>query len=319
MSATPRAVNLAETSIGTPVVRRIDHLIIRVDDALYDDFYALLADTLHLPTPWPPTEHPAMRSGGIFAGNIDFEILFVPAGPKRDQAHLYGIVFEAWGEDSSALVSRGIAFLPAPSMSTEPGQAPVLLWMNYFLGPYLAATPWMKTLFRLKKLIPDKLWMRRAAGFGSSSRAAEFMFNEVYRSGMIFVVKYNTDWRDIDAERRISAAQIAARDGGVLGLRRVKEIVIGCTHLTASSRRWRTLLRPAPEEHALCWQVGDGPAIRLIAAESDELHHMVWEVNSLDQARAALEELGMLGSVRADEIAIHPDTIFGLDIRLVEL
>ncbi len=315
MSVSPRAASLAET----PVVRRIDHIIIRVDDAPYDDLYSLFADTLHLPTPWPPTEHPTMRSGGIFAGNVDFEILFVPSMSFSDRAHLYGVVFEAWGEDASALVHRRIDYLPAPYMNSEPGKPSKLLWMNYFLGPFLGPTPWLKPLLTLKKFIPDRLWMRRAASSGENRRAVAFMFNEVYRHGTVFIVRYNKDWRDIDAERRISAAQLASRGGGVLGLRRVKEVVVGSTHLTTSSLRWRSLLRPAPEETALRWQIGDGPALRLIAADYDGLHHMVWEVVSLDQARQALEDLGMLGVVLDDEITIHPDTIFGLDIRLVGL
>jgi hypothetical protein len=319
MPASPRAVNWADSPTETPAVRRIDHLIIRVDDALYDEFYALFADTLRLPTPWPPTEHPTMRSGGLFAGNVDLEILYVPGGPFRDQAHLYGVVFEAWGEDAAVLASRGIEYLPSPYLRNEPGKPPIMLWMNYFFGPLLGSNSWLKMLFTLKKLVPDNLWMRNAAGRGSNARAVEFMFNEVYRNGLAFMVKYNPAWRNINAERRISAAQLAARQGGVLGLRRVKEVVVGSTHLTASSALWRTLLRPAPEETALCWQVGDGPAIRVIAADYDGLHHMVWEVHSLDAARAALEELGMLGVVMQDEITLHPDTVFGLDIRLVGL
>lgn len=319
MPAVPRAVNWADSPTEIPAVRRIDHIIIRVDDALYDECYALFADTLRLPTPWPPTEHPALRSGGIFAGNVDFEMLHIPAGPYRDQAHLYGIAFEAWGDDASILDSRGIDYLPSPYLRDEPGKPPAALWMNYFLGPFLGSTAWLKAIFVLKKLIPDPLWIRNAAKRGAGPRAVEFMFNDVYRQGMVFMVKYNPVWRNINAERRISAAQMAARQGGVLGLRRVKEVVVGATQLTASSSRWRALLRPAPEKTALCWQVGDGPAIRVIAADSDRLHHMVWEVDSLAQARAALEELGMLGVVMQDEITIHPDAVFGLDIRLVGL
>ncbi len=258
-----------------------------------------------------------MRSGGIFAGNVDFEILYVPRGPHTDRAHLYGMVFEAWGEDMAALASRGIDTLPAPYMSSEPGKPPKLLWMNYFLGPFLGSNRWLRSIFAIKKLIPDKLWMRSSSNSGGNRRAVEFMFNDVYRNGTVFIVRYNPEWRDIDAERRISAAQMAARDGGVLGVRRVKEVAVGSTHLTMSSSRWRALLRPAAEETALCWQVGDGPAIRLIAADNDGLHHMVWEVNSLDRARAALEELGMLGVVMDDMVTIAPDKIFGLDIRLV--
>jgi hypothetical protein len=189
--------------------------------------------------------------------------------------------------------------------------------MNSFLGPFLGATPWMRTLFGLKRLIPDSFWVRRANG-STNRRAVQFMFNEVYRNGAVFIVKYNPAWRDINAERRISATQLAARQGGTLGLVRVREVVVGTTQLTTSSSLWRTLLRPAVEETALCWQVGDGPALRVIAADHDGLHHLVLEVESLDKAREVLAELALLGQDLGDELLIDPARCFGLDIRLVE-
>jgi hypothetical protein len=108
------------------------------------------------------------------------------------------------------------------------------------------------------------------------------------------------------------------RAGGILGLIRVKEVVVGTTQLTQSSGLWRTLLRPAIEETGLCWQAGDGPALRVITAEQDGIHHMVWEVVSLADAQEALATLDLLGLVMTDEITLDPLKCFGLDIRLVE-
>lgn len=302
----------------TPLVRRIDHLIIRVDDSRYDEFYALFADTLRLPTPWPPTEHPTMRSGGIFAGNVDFEILYIPAGHITDQAELYGVVFEAWEESATTLAQRGFAYLPTAYTQKETGKPPKALWMNYFLESFWQSNGWQKFLFALKKFIPDSLWMRSSSNSGSSAKSVQWMFNEVFRQGIVFLVKYNPAWRDIDAERRISKAQLEMRVGGVLGLIRVKEVAVGTTQLTESSALWRKLLRPAIEETGLCWQVGDGPALRVITAERDGIHHMVWEVASLADAQAALAKLDLLGVVMPDEITLDPAKCFELDIRLVE-
>jgi hypothetical protein len=301
----------------TPVVRRIDHLILRVDDSRYDDLYALFADTLRLPTPWPPTEHPAMRSGGVFAGNVDFEILYVPADHIVDQAELYGVVFEAWGDDAGALHERGFAYLPAAYRQKGAGGSSKLLWMNYFLESFWPRTGWEKLLFALKKFVPDAWWRQQASSGGNAS-AVQWIFNQVYRQGVVFLVKYNPAWRDINAERRISKAQLEMRAGGVLGLIRVKEVAVGTTQLTESSARWRKLLRPAIEETGLCWQVGDGPALRVITAQRDGLHHMVWEVASLEDAQQVLIELDLLGSAMPDQITLDPAKCFGLDIRLVE-
>jgi hypothetical protein len=299
------------------VVRRIDHLIIRVDDSRYDACYSLFADTLRLPTPWPPSEHPSLRSGGIFAGNVDLEILYIPAEPVSDQAKLYGLVFEAWAEKAAGLAQRGFGYLPALYQQKEAGKPPKLLWTNYFLPSFWQNNTWQSFLFGLKKMIPDSLWMKNASG-GDNSKSVQWFFNQVYPQGIVFLVKYNPEWRDIDAERRISKAQMEMRAGGVLGLIRVKEVVVGTTQLTQSSALWRKLLRPAIEETGLCWQVGDGPALRVITAEQDGVHHMVWEVASLADAQEALESLGMLGSVMPDELTLDPAKCFGLDIRLVE-
>jgi hypothetical protein len=319
--ANGRATGSGTTPTVTPVVRRIDRLIIRVDDDQYDELYALFADVLRLPTPWPPTEHTTTRSGGIFAGNVDFELLYVPAEPIRDQAQLYGIVFEGWAEDASGLAERGFAYLPTLSMQKEAGKSPKLLGTNYFLESFWHRNRWEKVLFALKKLVPDAWWMKswmQSTSSGSNASAVQWLFNQVYQEGIVFLVRYNPAWRDIDAERRVSKAQLEIRAGGALGLIRVKEIAVGTTQLTESSLLWRKLLRPAMEETGLCWQVGDGPALRVITAERDALHHMVWEVASLDDAQQALFELDLLGTVRPDQITLDPAKCFGLDIRLVE-
>jgi hypothetical protein len=320
--STEAPASIAEAGTGhhadTPVVRRIDHLILRVDDRCYDEFYSLFADSLRLPTPWPPTEHPTMRSGGIFAGNVDFEILYVPSDHITDQAQLYGIVFEAWAEDAAGLAERGFSYLPSHYMQHEAGKPPALLWTSYFLESFWQRNVWQKVIFGIKKLIPDSLWLQSSSRSSGSAKSVQWMFNQVYREGIVFLVKYNPAWRDIDAERRISKAQLEMRSGGVLGLVRVKEVAFGTTQLTESSARWRRLLRPAIEETGLCWQVGDGPALRVIAAERDGLHHMVWEVASLEKAQEALVSLNLLGVVMPDEITLDPAKCFGLDIRLVE-
>jgi hypothetical protein len=309
-------------STPTPAVRRIDHLIIRVDDAAYDDFFALFAETLRLPTPWAPTEYPALRSGGIFAGNVDLELLYLPSTQIRTEAQLYGIAFEGWTDERHELARRKLDVVPLPPIKphrkVEGNKPSAALGTNYFLPGLIGSTPWQKLLFALKKVIPDRLWVRRATQWGTQTRALQFLFNQVYRQGMVFVVNYPPAWRDIDAERRISAAQLEMRAGGAVGLVRVKEVVVGTTQLTQTSVQWRKLLRPAFEETGLCWQVGEGPALRLIAAEQDGLHHMVWEVASLVDAQTALAELGLLGVVLTDEISLDPTQCYGLDIRLVE-
>lgn len=307
-------------SPDTPVVRRVDHVILRVDAASYDRVYRLFSTTLHLPTPWPITQHPAFRSGGIFAGNVDFEILYVPSRPALRGVQLYGLAFETQMQDFARLTTRGIPYIATPYMQQEADQTePALLWTNVFLRDFLGSTPWMKTMFALRNLTPDNVWLA-AISRGSAKKAsgAEFLFNQIYRHGIVFLVKYNPGWRAVDAERRRSVADFIGRGGGTLGLVSVKEVVIGVTNLSVAVQRWGNLLRPAQELSTSAWQVGDGPAVRLIAARTDALHHLVWEVESLAAAWEVLQDLRLLGEVHDDEITLDKAALGGLDIRLVE-
>jgi hypothetical protein len=51
------------------VVSRFDHLTIRIDDARYDQLFAIFAETLDLPIAWSvaeryPNQEPGFKSGG---------------------------------------------------------------------------------------------------------------------------------------------------------------------------------------------------------------------------------------------------------------
>lgn len=56
-----------------PLVKQLDHLIARVDDA--QPLVTLLSEMLKLPVAWPLRSYPAFTSGGITLGNLYLEIL----------------------------------------------------------------------------------------------------------------------------------------------------------------------------------------------------------------------------------------------------
>jgi hypothetical protein len=305
--------------MNTPIVRRIDHLIIRVPDPAYDQLHTLLTGVFALPVPWPVTHHPAFKSGGVFAGNVDLELLRVVTDPPGEQARLYGLVFEAWSEQTDELAARGIPYLRSPYISAEAGKAPTTLWTNVFFSGLLGSHARMKALFAARRLSPDWLWTRLAPKNSADNvNGVEFMFNRIYGNGVVFMVSYNPAWRNVDTERRAHIAELAQHAGGALGLVRVQEVGIGTTNLTASAIAWRSLLRPALEVDAMCWQPGDGPAVRVVASDQDAIRYLIWEVESLDRAQAVLEDSELLGAVFDDQITINPELIFGLDIRIVE-
>jgi len=306
-------------SLDVPIVRRIDHVVIRVSEAAYLPLLRLLATTLQLPAPRRLPANKSYRRSSIYAGNMDFEILCGPVTRSGPPARFYGLVFETQAQDLSRLTGRGISYIPAPCYLPRPGKSPMLLRLNVLLGNYLGATPSMRLLFALSRLVPEKVWMRSLArNEYDEIRGARFMYDRVYRHGMVMLVKYNPGWRAADAERRRSIADFIGRRGGALGLVSVKEVVIGAANLPIAGARWHTLLHPAAENGNAGWQISEGAAVRLVAAENDAIHHMVWEVESLHEAAEVLDDLKLLGSMRGDEIRMDRNALFGLDVRLVE-
>jgi hypothetical protein len=66
------------------------------------------------------------------------------------------------------------------------------------------------------------------------------------------------------------------------------------------------------------WQFKEGPGIRLVPHERDEILAMTWKVASLEQAKTFLQAKGMQGKVTAKQVTIAPESTYGLEIRLVE-
>ena len=77
-----------------------------------------------------------------------------------------------------------------------------------------------------------------------------------------FFCKYNTD---VDAERARLQRELRSRSGGPLGIESVLELVIASQDIAAAQRDWRVLLGPPRAGEESVWQVGSGPAIRLVA------------------------------------------------------
>jgi hypothetical protein len=76
-----------------PIIKQVDHIIIRVDNSSSDQLFALFSDTFHLPVAWPLASYTSFVSGGIFAGNVNLELLTVDSQPAQSshtttQAHL---------------------------------------------------------------------------------------------------------------------------------------------------------------------------------------------------------------------------------------
>ena len=87
---------------------------------------------------------------------------------------------------------------------------------------------------------------------------------------------------------RCFPSTLQSRQGGPLGLEAIQEIIVGVTDLAVVEPRWQKLLAPTAPSGPGFWQLGKGPAIRLIQHARNGLQTLVWKVTSLAQARQVL-------------------------------
>jgi hypothetical protein len=133
---------------------------------------------------------------------------------------------------------------------------------------------------------------------------------------IVYLVEYTPEEALQLSERRPAPEPV-----GGIGLLSVKEIVVGTADINRTRDAWQRFLSPSSHANATApyvWQIGEGPAIRLVLDERDGIKSMVWMVESLDKARAFLEAAGMLGESSSKELTIDPAKVENLDIRLVE-
>lgn len=133
--------------------------------------------------------------------------------------------------------------------------------------------------------------------------------------GAVFFCKYNFDVDDLRAR---VYGELLNHGGGPLGIESVMELVIGVSDRAAARHDWTILLGSIQPGQELLWQVGSGPAIRLVAAKEDHLVLLRAKVKSLERARAFLKGENLLGTDSGDEISIDPTHVAGAEIRLVE-
>jgi hypothetical protein len=275
----------ADAQVKTPApppVRQMDHIMIRMDEP--GSLYAFFTETLQLPAAWPLATRGGVTSGGVGFGNVNVEAIKFP-GQKSSKAQLVGFGFEPspLSECLTELDRRGIRYGEVrPFVITQPDGS-------------------KKTLFTNVTLLQ----------FSDSERPADATMH-------IFLSEYSPTYVDIRQRHERLRKELLASGGGPLGVKGVKELIIGATDLQAAIMLWARLLEPRRPSARGLWEVGDGPSIQVIEAGENKLEGLVISVVSLQRAKAFLREKGLLGSVSGKEVTIDPAKIQGLNIRLVE-
>ena len=298
--------------VFSPIVKRVDHLMIRIVDSAYDHLFSLLTETLQLPITWPMNNYiPSFKTGGVFAGNISMELFqsgsrqTLPS-PSPSQAQLYGIAFEPFSLTASlqALDSRA---LPHTSLIPVPPSEPDTMgtmWTLLYLTNLLECDP------------PQSGSSTRTANNGDGDLTS--LFDQQYPYGMVFFCAYNAAFYDTTQGRLNKRAELQTRHGGPLGLEGVQEIVVGLKDVETAREHWQHLFAPVAPLRPDVWHLEDGPAIRLVPHAHDGLVTLVWKVASLERAKAFLSKQNMLGTWTEQRVSVALPSLFGLDIQLVE-
>jgi hypothetical protein len=269
--------------LSAPPVQYIDHIMIRSDEP--GELFALFSKTLQLPIAWPLADRGGVVSGGIGFGNVNIEAIKFP-DQINDPAptHLVGFALKPFslGESLRELERRGITYGdPRPFVSVGPNGARTTFFTNVTL-----------------KQLSD------------ADRPGAATFH-------VFLSEYNPVYVDAVARRSRLRSELAAGNGGPLGLVRVQEVIIGTVDLEGANRTWKMLVAPEQSADINLWRIGDGPAVRLVQAERDMIQGLVLAVTDLPKARDFLVESGLLGTSSETELVVAPSKIRGLNIRLI--
>jgi hypothetical protein len=272
----------SQTRATSQPIRQIDHIMIRTGDPR--ELYAFFAETLRLPTAWPMTSPRAgVMTGGVGFGNVNVEAIQVP-GQTDPRPRLVGFAFEpaALDETLIELNRRGLTSGERrPLVATGPDGSKRTLWTNVTLRQ-----------------------------FSDSDDPADATIH-------IFLSEYNPAYVNVNERRARLRAQLVNSGGGPLGVVDVKEVIVGAVDVEVARQLWQKLFDPTPST-SKTWQIGSGPAVRLVPANENRLQALLIRVASLERAKAFLRDRQLLGADVAGQVRIDPSKVGGLDLRLVD-
>jgi catechol 2,3-dioxygenase-like lactoylglutathione lyase family enzyme len=273
----------SQTRARSQLIRQIDHIMIRTGDPR--ELYTFFAETLQLPIAWPMTSPRAgVMTGGVGFGNVNVEAIQVP-GQTDPRPRLLGFAFEPSALDESLieLKRRGLTSGERRRLvAAGPDGSKRVLWTNVTLRQ-----------------------------FSDSDSPADATIH-------IFLSEYSPAYVNVSERRARLRAELVNGGGGPLGVIDVKEVIIGVVDLEAARQLWQNLVDPTRSATSNMWQVGDGPAVRLVRANENRIEALVIRVASLDRAKAFLRGRQLLGAETAGHVTIDPSKVGGLELRLVD-
>jgi hypothetical protein len=187
----------------------------------------------------------------------------------------------------------------------------VTAWNNVYLGGLLGDSRMASLFFSFSQHAPKETWEKGAYPRPFNRRfGLPFVFDTVYRNGMVFAVEHNPAWR------ATNVSEESHHTG--LDVQKVYEVTIGVEQYERAYDCWKALLDPLPEIVKGVWELPDGMHLRLAQRRVNGLRRMIWQVSSLNRAAQFLYKREMLGKEQEGMITIAPEKIMGMDIRLIQ-
>ena len=334
MFSRPRA-----TADARPVVARVDHVYTRVADP--KALFTFLTECLQLPRSYGFTRVPILEGGAVSLGNVVFlEVLrYAPGRRVRSPLSpgLDGLALEPavpLAEAAGELSARGIPHSPPYSYSGDPQpfrfglpleraglrSGSGRLWSMVAVGGLLGE----RRLARIRPLLPARGDSRAAVALGgaagalmSSKRLGGFvMARSISRHPLVWLHEFHV--ADMRAATAAAREELRACSGGSLGVRGVREVVLAARDRSAENESWQRLLDPLRPEPDGAWQLGDGPALRLVDGEQEGIEALVLDVESLADAAAFVRRERLAATATDDELRLSAAPLQGLDLRLRE-
>lgn len=298
-----------------PFIQQIDHIGIYARDPR--PLFAFFTETLRLPTAFPYTEYDNYTSGSVALGNCFLEIMRFGQPLQQAVTHngaeyfILGCLTKK-GKLAGTLPELARRQIPhsgmvpffAPQATDE---NPIQIWANVYLGQLLGENRWTRLFFALtQRTEPSPSAMQSPL----LNKISLWLMQKAFANGMPVLTEY---YREREAHRRaISSETLAESRGGLLGVERVGEVVVG----VRDRAPWARLLAPLTPNEGSAYRIGPGPALRLLPAAAPGIQTITLHVSSLARAKAALDDGAMDYADGGDRLVLTLPESQGISIQL---
>lgn len=272
--------------LGKKVIcRSVDHVMLRTQDT--EPLLSLLSETLCLPVTWPLQHSEFASFAWVHVGNTHLEIWAaknntdLPADCCMPLIHGLALEPDELAFSIAELARKGVACKPSRPFQTVNADG--------------------RSVTNFTNSVVLNL---------SSSTSCNF-FCEWGTQAIIVPWAKGVHARDRhEAEQR----KFAELGGGPLGLVRLARVEMSCPDAEVMDRHWRTIAQIASSAPLEI----DGVALDLTAGDRHRIDSLSFEVRSLPEARAFLEQWGLLGRETPETLMLSEQATGGLVFHLIE-